>query len=202
MKLPFDVDSTTAFVVGLSSAVAAIEKFFKPTRKGYQMIKAYLEKRKENSVPRKLERLEESVTKLVETVEAIQYQVNHNSGYSMRDDISSIKLEVREIAATHAISQEMMEEGMFRCTMDGKNYLVNRAYANMLGVTKEQLEGMEWHQWIDDPAFEHQLQEALSKGYSTTIPTTFRDIDGNKFKVKVKIAKYLEGYEGRITPIE
>lgn len=202
MKLPFDIDSTTAFVVALSSAVAAIEQFFKPVRNAYRMIKSYLQKRKENSVPTQLKKLTETVTGLVTSVEQIEYQVKHNSGFSMRDDISTIKLEVRELAAAHAVNQELTDEGMFRCDAEGRNYLVNTAYANLLGVTREQLLDLDWMQWVDDPEYDHKWQPALRKGHSTRIPTTLRDIDGNKIKVKIKIVKYLDGYEGRITHAE
>lgn len=202
MKLPFDIDSTTAFVVTLSSAVAALEKFFQPVRKGYYMVKAFLKRRRENSIPSQLSKLHSAVSTLSEKVDSIQYQVKHNSGLSMRDDISAIKLEVQELVASNAINREMMEEGLFRCSSDGKNYLVNRAYANMLGVTIEQLLGMEWHRWLDDNQYDVTWKSAFDLGSSLDTETCFKDIDGNRIKVRVKMFRYLDGYEGRIKQIK
>lgn len=146
--------------------------------------------------------IQKCVTSLTKKVDEVRDQVFHNGGSSMRDDVSYLRHEVKALALAQNTSIELADDGLFRCTADGRMYLVNTAYANLLGTTKEQILDMEWTQWVDDPQFESKLLSAMKRGTSLNTETYLRNTQGKRIRVKIKIAKHLEDFEGRVMELD
>ncbi len=209
MKLPFDPTSTEAVVVEVSAFMALIEPYFKPIRKMIAFVKEKYKNMVANSTAKKVDSLVTAVQELKCTLTDVSCRVNkvaeqvfHNGGSSMRDDVTYLRQEVKALALAHNTSIELADDGLFRCTADGRVYLVNTAYANLLGTTKEQILDMEWTQWVDDPNFEPKLMKALERGTSLTTETFLKNTHGKRIKVKIKVAKQLEDFEGRVIEME
>lgn len=120
----------------------------------------------------------------------------------MRDDISAIRKEVQTLSVSHSVALEMMDDGWFRCTNDGRNYVVNRAYANMLGVTKEQILDREWIQWIPDEEYHERWKRAMESESSFSAQTYMIKPSGERINVRIKVVKFFDDYEGRIVQID
>lgn len=195
------IEDTTTQVVGVAALLGTIEKAFKPIRRARTAMLTYLKKRKENSVPVQINSINEAIGSLQEQVSKILYQVSHNGGEAMRDDISVIRREVQTLALVQSVGLEIMDEGVFRCTKDGRNYLINRAYANMLGVTKEELLDNNWLQWFPDEEFKSKLLASLEAGASLTARTSIVNSHGDETNVRVKLVRFQEDFEGRITAV-
>ena len=193
----------------MSAFMALIEPYFKPIRKMIAFVKEKYKNMVANSTAKKVDSLVTSVQELKGTLTEVSSKVNkvaeqvfHNGGSSMRDDVTYLRQEVKALALAHNTSIELADDGLFRCTADGRMYLVNTAYANLLGTTKEQILDMEWTQWVDDPSFEAKLLKALELGTSLSTNTYLKNTHGGRIKVKIKVAKHQEDFEGRVIALQ
>lgn len=194
-------------IMGLAATVlAVVEKFLKPISKLYTLLKPWIGRMKKKlpwigmrEMKQQMQNLAQSMASIADQVAKIAYQTEHNAGGSMRDDISYVRKEVELLSASTRTSMEMMEDGLFRCSHAGKIFLVNGPFANMLGVTREQLMDHEWLQWLRDTEFQDRMLRAMEMGTTFTGDTTVQDIDGKNLNVRIKIVKFMgTDFEGRV----
>lgn len=210
MELPeVDFRSPEAIVAMAAAALAVVEKIFKPLSLLYKFAKPQLGNLK-NKLPwigmkemkRQMAELVECVAGISQKVDKIAYQTEHNAGGSMRDDISYVRKEVELLSASTMSSMEMMEDGLFRCSSTGLFFLVNGPFANMLGVTREQLMDHEWTRWFKDVSFQDQMMRAMELGTTFSGETELVDIDGQDVRVRVKLVKFMgSDFEGRVVKL-
>lgn len=210
MELPkVDLTSPEATITIVAGLIAVVEKFFKPLSLLYKFSKPHLKGMK-NKLPwigmremkRQMEELTESVAGIAEQVKKIAYQIEHNAGGSMRDDISYVRKEVELLSASTMSSMEMMDDGLFRCDKAGLVFLVNGPFANMLGVTREQLMDHEWTRWFSDTHFQDRMLRAMELGASFSGDTDLIDIDGSIVRVRIKLVRFMgTDFEGRVVKL-
>lgn len=118
----------------------------------------------------------EMLQKMSQRLKAVEKEVLHNSGTSLKDVASRIEA---KLDAT----LEWDDKGFFMCDADGGNYWVNRTYVLSVGaLDKESLLGFNWVGLVEDyPQYEAAFREAFAQ---------HRAFEG--------VVRFKNGVEGRV----
>ena len=119
-------------------------------------------------------------------IDKIYYEIRPNSGNSIKDSIKRLEKGVNDLnlkmVALQEVSDAFREDGplgIFECTQDGKNLYVNRTYAKWLGVSKSDLLGYNWKNYLESFAlkseYDNEWKEAFQEGREVTFPIAFKN---------------------------
>lgn len=128
----------------------------------------------------------------------LKAQFHPNGGSSIKDQLNHMQLQIHDLAKKNKVDMEMSIHGIFQCDINGRNAYVNKTYANMLGVTKEDLLGRNWEQYIVSDDYQDKWRSAFDAERDFHANVTFLDIDGNKVPGRITATRFGDGYAGYI----
>jgi len=145
------------------------------------------------------EELKDTLNKLSNKIHT---ELSYNGGSSIKDAVARIDTQLLSIGVHLKVSTEFDKRGIFFCDYNGNNINVNQTYANVLGCTKEELEGRGWENFILDlQLYESSWNKAIShkrhrfEHLLTFVSKTNKHIQG---KIVCVHAYELSGYIGYI----
>lgn len=142
--------------------------------------------------------IEEQSNQHAFTISELKAQFFPNGGSSLKDQLNQMQLQIHDLAKKNKVDMEMSVHGIFQCDMNGRNAYVNKTYANMLGVTKEDLLGRNWEQYISSDDYQEKWKQAFEAERDFHANVTFTDIDGHIVPGKITATRFGDGYAGYI----
>lgn len=174
-----------AYISAIIGALAAIYKFI--IMKVFSRLKDSARARKE----------------LAEKIDKIYYEMTPNCGGSIKDSMRRLEVKFNEMDGKIDLLQgiqnaleEDSEVGVFKCDQDGKNFYVNRTYSQWLGVSKGDLIGYGWRNYLDSfserDSYDEDWKQAFKEGREVKIPAALKRDDGGTFKCDIRAYPILD----------
>jgi PAS domain-containing protein len=124
-------------------------------------------------------------------IDEIYKEVKPNGGSSIKDIVNRLEKTVLSVDKKVSILQETEDAfredgplGVFECSVDGENKYVNRTFAKWLGVSKSDLMGFGWRNYLESFStredYDQEWQEAFKQGREVKLPVVFRGLNDTK----------------------
>lgn len=162
---------------GLVIVLVLVELKFSPIRKLYKS----------------LDILDKVETELVNLKTLVTTELTHNGGSSLKDALRRTEQLVQRLAAQAHVGMELHPYGIFMCDMEGKNFYVNRTYANELECTKEELIDGGWENFLASE--DYKWRDAFDRKKDLSTRLLFRKKSGEVVSCTL-IATLLDGTNG------
>lgn len=204
--LQYIADHLWTKLVIIAAFLATIEKLWKPIRWGINGTKKAGQwgKRAVGAV-KLIEQMDSRSKAHAEKIDshgiALDYLMKEfkpNGGSSLKDQMNKMEMQVQELAKKNKVDMEMSHHGIFQCDMEGRNSYVNKTYANMIGVTKEELLGRNWEQYIESDDYLTKWEAAFEAERDFHANVVFIDVDGTRLPCKISATRFGDGYAGYI----
>ena len=161
------ISKSLAYVTGISASLWAIYKYFcKPIYRHFSLL-----------------------SQLAKKTDSIYKEISLNGGSSIKDSIKRLEESSLSIESKINLMQNVQDAfredgpiGIFECTQDGKNLYVNRTYAKWMGLSKEDLMGHNWRNYLysftERDEYDDDWKEGFAQGREVCFPISFRSKTG------------------------
>lgn len=181
-----------------------VEYKFRPLRKIYRALDIIAENSEHHKTLK--ENIDRIYTELSSQIESLRgfvvHELSYNGQSSTKDAVARTEQLVSRIAAQTHVGMELHPYGIFMCDFSGNNFFVNRTYAYLVGVTKEELLSAGWHNFVHDAKYDENYKAAFEDKRDFSMNTTLVPRDGEPINVRIiaTVLQGLDGYMGYIIP--
>jgi len=132
-------------------------------------------------------------------------EFSHNGGLSIKDALRRTEETVNLLVAQQNISLDLHDKGIFMCDGEGRNFFVNKKYAEMLDCDKSELLNYGWQNFIVNlPEYNVAYQQAFNVNRVFNATTIMTTSDNEKLQCRIEAypLNSISGYMGYINPVD